>query len=226
MLRWCSLHVLNLGIDLWAGASCMELLLEQDSDLSNKFNFYEYHRPVFLFALTCGKIPGWYMDSWFLWWSTKCCLCWVPELVPRPKDSVPYLTLVALVYLSKSQSSLALLATVKLRHSQPPFTHGQFLRGGDVNAKQMAAKGYNVSWLAHVPLKVLTYIYSHAQNYMVIYATLHDTFAGSSDYRLACRHLCGLLPPASRQVGIPASCPDGVSLTHLRSKYARFCALF
>ena len=99
------------------------------------------------------------MDSWFLWWSTKCCLCWVPELVPRPKDSVPYLTLVALVYLSKSQSSLALLATVKLRHSQPPFTHGQFLRGGDVNAKQMAAKGYNVSWLAHVPLKVLTYIY-------------------------------------------------------------------
>lgn len=81
--------------------------------------------------------------------------------MPRPKDSVPYLTLVALVYLSKSQSSLALLATVKLRHSQPPFTHGQFLRGGDVNAKQMAAKGYNVSWLAHVPLKVLTYIYIH-----------------------------------------------------------------
>ena len=49
------------------------------------------------------------------------------------------------------------LATVKLRHSQPPFTHGQFLRGGDVNAKQMAAKGYNVSWLARVPLRVLKY---------------------------------------------------------------------
>lgn len=33
MLRWCSLHCLNLGVDLWAGASAFEMLLA-DQDLA------------------------------------------------------------------------------------------------------------------------------------------------------------------------------------------------
>ena len=44
MLRWCSLHILNLGIDLWAGASCMEMLLEQDIINAQSFNVFSLCR--------------------------------------------------------------------------------------------------------------------------------------------------------------------------------------
>ena len=29
MLRWCSLHTVNLGIMLWAGAGCLDLLMSK-----------------------------------------------------------------------------------------------------------------------------------------------------------------------------------------------------
>lgn len=61
MLRWCSLHCLNLGVDLWAGAGAIEMLLSQDLSVGLTSHLLAVHTFPHSF-LVMGVFPLGHVD--------------------------------------------------------------------------------------------------------------------------------------------------------------------